>query len=122
MKELLADQPVRILAGRIKALRTSLGFNQSQFSRVSKIHRNAIVKLEQGAKPLIRIDDLFKMIDLGLDVTPAPVNDINGNVNRDKELGFFESCLSEDSKLLSSFYSWLIMNKGYIETTCVGIV
>lgn len=112
----------KLFAERVKALRVLLGFNQSQFSRVSKIHRNTIVRLEGGSRKQISIDNLFTLIGMGLDTTPAPVNDIKGNVNRDKASKFFERVINEDKEILSEFYNWLKTNKDYIETTCVGII
>ena len=109
-----------IFAERVKELRTSLGFNQSQFSKISGVSRDAIIKLEKGVKPQIAISDLFGMLSMGLDITPAPREEIK--INKEKELKFFEKCINEDKELLSSFINYLKMNKEQLKSyTLSGI-
>lgn len=112
----------QLLAERVKELRASVGLDQSKFARKVDMSRSTLIGLEKGTKVQIDIGHLFKMFSMGLDITPAPVEDIKENVNRDKELEFFERCINEDRTILSDFCNWLKMYKDELkEYTLSGI-
>ncbi len=101
----------KILADKIKAIRLSLNLSRPAFGKIAKIHKQVVYKLEHRLVKCINIDDLFRLIQLGLAIDESDFIKAKGNLS----LADFERQLNEDRQLMSDFYRWLTVNKEYIE-------
>jgi transcriptional regulator with XRE-family HTH domain len=93
------------LAQKVRDLRKNMGMSAPQFSRKTGIPTQVIYNIEHGSKQMIMIDDLYALIDIGLNI---------GEIEEEEETAqaFVERIWNTRPGYLSSFCNMLRVRYG----------